>query len=382
MVACCAGPLEASNGKARRRPSPLDRLKLRSPSDRWTELRQQWNIDTPAAEPKAPAPAAEPPASSPVPATESLTSDPFLPPLIREASTAEPTSPDTRHADGNDLVAPDSVAADLPTEVPSISAPESEWPLIPVPAETVPAESVRRVPLLQPQQVIGEVPPLPPLKAEPGAAGDLTSPHPGAGTLFTGMQLGPSADNVDVGEHAPLPSPDGAAEGTRPARSLLPKSITSILPFHDYSPDGADPCEFLCPLPEGCPEAEEALPCPEFIDLPSTGMVQRVYADSHIFWEASNLHHNPLYFEDPALERYGHTHNCVVQPLVSMGRFGVQLIGLPYQLALHPVHECQYTLGWFRPGECVPYQYYLPPWNTKAALTAAAAYTGLIYVIP
>lgn len=161
-----------------------------------------------------------------------------------------------------------------------------------------------------------------------------------------------------------------------------PKPITSILPYYDYAPEDDSPCEFLCPQPENCPEADKSKRCPELVDLPHVGFESRAFAESNVTWEASNLLSNPLYFEDAALERYGHTHNQLVQPLFSLGKFGTQLVGLPYQMALHPICERRYALGWYRPGECAPYKFYLPPWNTKAAVTAGAAYTGLIFLIP
>lgn len=164
--------------------------------------------------------------------------------------------------------------------------------------------------------------------------------------------------------------------------NLLPKPITDILPYYDYAPNGEDPCEYMCPRPAGCPEEDSALPCPEFVELPDSPPDGRSFVEMHMLWEPSNLFHNPLYFEDHTLERYGHTHGPVLQPFVSVGKFGAQLIGLPYQMALHPPCECQYVLGWHRPGECIPYRYHFPPWNTKAAITAAAAYTGLIFLIP
>ena len=99
-------------------------------------------------------------------------------------------------------------------------------------------------------------------------------------------------------------------------------------------------------------------------------------------WAASNLHHNPLYFEDPALERYGHTYHPIVQPFVSAGRMTTQLVGLPYQMAIDPPNRRVYTLGWIRPGECAPKKIYQIPLNKKAALVEAAAIAGGFYIIP
>lgn len=160
------------------------------------------------------------------------------------------------------------------------------------------------------------------------------------------------------------------------------KPITAIFPYHDYAPERGDPCEYLCPRPEDCPEPKQSRPCPEPVELPQSPFTEWTFADTHLFWAPSNLFHNPLYFEDAPLERYGHTDPHFVQPFVSLGKFGVQLIGLPYQMALHPVHEHVYTLGWYRPGECAPKKCYRVPLNAKAGLTAGAAYTGLFFLFP
>ena len=168
------------------------------------------------------------------------------------------------------------------------------------------------------------------------------------------------------------------------------KKLTSILPYFDYEPDGKlrdkDPCVNLCPRPDGkqCKVYEDDMTpaCPEEVAL-SVGMYEgRRFGDTVFQWEASDLYHFPLYFEDPTLERYGHTHHEAIQPFVSAGRFGVQLFGLPYQMTIDPVVKKMYTLGWYRPGECAPKKYYQIPWNTEAAIRQAAVTAGLFYIFP
>ncbi len=99
-------------------------------------------------------------------------------------------------------------------------------------------------------------------------------------------------------------------------------------------------------------------------------------------WEAPNYFHYPLYFEDPALERYGHTHHAFVQPLASIGRFGVQLLSLPYQMTIDPPCREVYSLGWYRPGECAPKLHYQVPLDAKAAVVQVATVTGLVFLVP
>lgn len=99
-------------------------------------------------------------------------------------------------------------------------------------------------------------------------------------------------------------------------------------------------------------------------------------------WEAPNFFHYPLYFEDPALERYGHMHSPLGQVLISVGRFSTQLVCLPYQMTIDPPCREVYSLGWYRPGECAPKLHYQVPLNAKAAAVQAATVTGLVFLIP
>lgn len=149
------------------------------------------------------------------------------------------------------------------------------------------------------------------------------------------------------------------------------KSIRDIQPFADYQPgthieQDIDP-EFVAPTE---------------IELGEVSDGVRNYEAILYQWQASNLHHNPLYFQDVGLERYGHVHHELVQPFVSVGKFGLQLVGLPYQMTIDPVCKKQYALGYYRPGECAPKQTHQIPWNSTAALNQAAVVTGLTFAIP
>ena len=99
-------------------------------------------------------------------------------------------------------------------------------------------------------------------------------------------------------------------------------------------------------------------------------------------WEAANFFNYPLYFEDPALERYGHTYCPLIQPFASIGRFSTQLVFLPYQMTIDPPCREVYSLGWYRPGECAPKLHYQVPLDCKAAAVQAATVTGLVFLIP
>ena len=163
------------------------------------------------------------------------------------------------------------------------------------------------------------------------------------------------------------------------------RKITDIRPFANYDPDPDpdDPCRNLCPRPPGCPPADDGDEplCPVEQPLSRDLYAGRAMAPVRYRWAASNIAYNPLYFEDVPLERYGH-HYGIFQPLVSAGKFGTQLVGLPYQMALDHPHKCVYPLGYYRPGDCAPKLHYQIPLNARAALVQAAAVGGIALVIP
>ncbi|QDT14656.1 hypothetical protein [Alienimonas californiensis] len=174
----------------------------------------------------------------------------------------------------------------------------------------------------------------------------------------------------------------------RPIRDVRdPAGIRSILPFADYDPypDPDDPCRNLCPRPEGCPpqdaDGDRVALCPEVAPLSTAPYQPRPVLPVQYRWAAPNITYNPLYFQDVNLERYGH-HHGVLQPAASVGKFGVQLIGLPYQMALDPPHKCETPLGYYRPGDCAPKLCYQIPLNAKAALVQAAAVSGVALILP
>jgi len=125
----------------------------------------------------------------------------------------------------------------------------------------------------------------------------------------------------------------------------------------------------------------KAIPVPEdWVPLPS-----RTWAAQRKYWAAAATCHLPLYFQDPVLERYGHSveqfvgpigrfltypvddptqstqRNQIVQPFFSAGLFALQIAAWPYNLIMDPPWEAQYDLGYYRPGDLIPTDtYWLP----------------------
>jgi len=125
----------------------------------------------------------------------------------------------------------------------------------------------------------------------------------------------------------------------------------------------------------------KAIPVPE--DWVPLG--PREWTPQRKYWAAAATCHLPLYFQDPVLERYGHSveqffgpygryltypvddptqstqRNQILQPLFSAGLFGLQIVALPYNLIMDPPWEAQYDLGYYRPGDRIPTDtYWLP----------------------
>jgi len=94
----------------------------------------------------------------------------------------------------------------------------------------------------------------------------------------------------------------------------------------------------------------------------------RNFCPTTFTWKASALCHKPLYFEERALERYGHSNGRIRQPLVSAAHFFLNLATVPYQMGLHPPFECQYALGYYRPGSCAPWMVPAIPLHSRLFL--------------
>jgi hypothetical protein len=109
---------------------------------------------------------------------------------------------------------------------------------------------------------------------------------------------------------------------------------------------------------------------------------ERSWQHSKVTWKASNLCHKPLYFEDVNLERYGHDAGPFAQPIISSAHFFANIAVLPYKMGVHQPSECQYTLGYYRPGNCAPWIVPPVPISLRGGLYQAAAMTGAFWLIP
>ncbi len=85
-------------------------------------------------------------------------------------------------------------------------------------------------------------------------------------------------------------------------------------------------------------------------------------------WTAASTCHNPLYFEEEQLERYGHSWGPVKQTAASAIQFFATVPLVPYFMGVYPPNECIYDLGQYQPGSCAPYYLDPLPLSVRGAL--------------
>lgn len=256
------------------------------------------------------------------------------------------------------------------------------------------------------------------------------SRRPSQPGILSGESLSTPITGAEQGPRLIAPAADVFSDegDSRPVAIVPTRATTSGLdPFADpfAEDEPADPSAALRPFVQtqqdqgtqdatGDPFAEEGFaqgpetglePCPSPKDLKRIGEITsditakpgefpqecplgdeeflpRQWCQTTYTWKASGLCHKPLYFEEVALERYGHSWGPLVQPVVSGAHFFGTVPILPYKMGLEPPWECMYPLGYYRPGSCAPYTLGPIPISLRGALLEGGAVTGLIYVSP
>lgn len=195
----------------------------------------------------------------------------------------------------------------------------------------------------------------------------------------------------------PLKDPFGDKPGAKPAPRPLdvvpsPVDVLPTIPPSDQFAIGGGFVQ------EKCPEVSEFKKIGAITnviaassgDLPKECVIDdRVLApENHDWgrtvytWKASGMCHKPLYFEEEALERYGHSTGPFSQSFVSAAHFFGTIPVLAYKMGMDPPGECKYALGYYRPGSCAPYIVPGVPLSARGAAAETAAVLGLIYVLP
>lgn len=187
-----------------------------------------------------------------------------------------------------------------------------------------------------------------------------------------------------VGRGAPesLPTPpDGA----------LPRGVPSDEPGADWQPKPLGQLTTSTALPGGVlPRDYWSERTPQHLAYLDVDGSTRGWPVNNFNWVASCLCHNPLYFEEVNLERYGYGCGCYgpcctngVQSLCSAAHFFGNVVALPYKMGVDCPMECDYTLGHYRPGSCPPRRWHCcSRCSALGAASAGGVAVGLIFLIP
>jgi hypothetical protein len=189
------------------------------------------------------------------------------------------------------------------------------------------------------------------------------------------QQFGRGLTKLASGEQLPgLPAtstPDQAAAGNWSPRPLGDLSINIRLP------NGMLPRDYWAEHPQP----------PALCDTCGTN---RGWPLDCYHWCPSCLCYQPLYFEEPNLERYGYGCGCYtccgstcVQSACSAAHFFGTVPALPYMMAANCPCKCNYALGDYRPGDCNPWRYQCcAPCSAAGGIGEGAAAYGMILMLP
>jgi hypothetical protein len=120
---------------------------------------------------------------------------------------------------------------------------------------------------------------------------------------------------------------------------------------------------------------------PEYTDVSLIGWTPSCLYGQYLF-----LCHDPLYFEDIGLERYGEETCHLAQPFVSGAKFFAAVPMVPYKWAVnvdaadHGEHFACDHHGQLRPGAAEGA--YFPPFRAAPAAFTAGLVTGLFFMLP
>lgn len=93
------------------------------------------------------------------------------------------------------------------------------------------------------------------------------------------------------------------------------------------------------------------------------------------------VYHQPLYFEDPNLERCGAGFGILTEAVSAIRFFG-RIPLAPYMAASQSPHDCVQSLGECKVCERYGKRAYLPPPTENALALEAAVIVGLVFLLP
>ena len=235
-----------------------------------------------------------------------------------------------------------------------------------------------------PANVAGQVAQVQPPRPLQTPAELIPPPLPAGGNQPESRSQNPSQSSGETGRTPAPAAPPGQLLET------LPQGPTDQRPMEEQLAQVPGVGKDECPPPDRLRKITEITnniaPQPgKFpVECPLQGgeFVERNWQPIVFTWTASALCHKPLYFEQVAVERYGHNLGPIVQPFASAAHFFLTVPMLPYKMGLNPPNECIYPLGYYRPGSCAPWILDPFPLSVRAALAEGGYWTALAFAIP
>ncbi|MFO1001667.1 MAG: hypothetical protein U0936_15125 [Planctomycetaceae bacterium] len=174
-----------------------------------------------------------------------------------------------------------------------------------------------------------------------------------------------SSDAADENANTTEESSTPVASGRRPLTAI--RLADSIVQLDDSGQPLAKPEDSIPQQTSSVPVEHHYVPAP--------------WHRSHASRNTYPIRYQPLYFEDPNMERCGETGGCLTE-VKSIAHFAGRIPLLPYMMASDSPRKCVRALP-----DCPTCQQfgpdaYLPKPTVKAIAVQAAATVGAIYVIP
>ncbi len=110
--------------------------------------------------------------------------------------------------------------------------------------------------------------------------------------------------------------------------------------------------------------------------------VGRDFIASTVQWKASGACQQSSVLRAGTVGAIRHDAGPIVQPLLSSAHFFLTIPILPYKMGINPMNECQYALGYYRPGNCAPYMLQPIPLSLRGGLAQTGAVLGMAAALP
>ena len=185
--------------------------------------------------------------------------------------------------------------------------------------------------------------------------------------------------SIAVDDSSPEASPDVSVSPN--SQSTLPQTSATRRPLSairlSESLQTASESGDRLPTPNGIDKAAQTTHTTEHHFVPAP------WLRSHPPRNTFQVRHQPLYFEDPNMERCGASNGCLTEA-TSIFHFASRIPLLPYMMASNSPHECVNALPDCPTSQNQKFdlEAYMPRPTLKAVAVQAAATVGGAYIIP